>query len=137
MNRRRLLQTASGILVFLGTGHLVLASFITSETLTNWVDNGVWAAVPLVGGFAEPSAARNALAFWAGLGSFAVPLAALGLLVWHLASRSIAIPAFVGWIIAIWCLAGALILVPSPFILGAAAGFLVVLAARPARVASA
>ena len=137
MNRRRLLQTASGILVFLGTGHLVLASVITSETLTNWVDNGVWAAVPLLGSFTEPGAARNALAFWGGPGSFAVPLAILGLLVWHLASRSIPVPAFVGWIIALWCLAGALILVPSPFILGAAAGVLVVMAARPSRVASA
>ena len=137
MNRRRMLQTASGILVFLGIGHLVLASVLTSATLTNWINNGMWAAVPLMGSFAEPGTARNALAFWAGLGSFAVPLATLGLLVWHLASRSIPVPAFVGWIIAVWCLAGALILVPSPFLLGAAAGVLLVLAARPSRVASA
>jgi len=137
MMRRHMLRIASGILVLLGTGHLVLASVITSDTLTSWVRNGMWAAVPLLGSLASPAAAPNALAFWAGLGSFAVPLATLGLLIWHLATRGILVPAFVGWIVAVWCLAGAVILVPSPFILGAAAGVLVVLAARPARVAAA
>jgi Family of unknown function (DUF6463) len=137
MNRRRMLRTASVILVVLGTGHLVLASVLTVETLASWASKGVWAAVPLLGSRATAEAALNALAFWGGLGSFSVPLATLGGLIWHMASRGITIPSFVGWIIAAWCLAGALILVPSPFILGTAAGCLVVLAARRTRVASA
>ena len=136
MKRRRMLRAASGILVVLGTGHLVLASVLTSETLANWVSRGVWAAVPLLGSRATPEAALNALGFWGGIGSFAVPLAALGGLLWHLTSRGIPVPAFVGWIVAAWSLVGALILVPSPFILGSAAGALVVIAARRAPVTS-
>lgn len=137
MIRRRMLKIASGILVVLGTGHLVLASVLTRDTLTNWAGDGVWAAVPLLGSTASAATATNALAFWGGLGSFAVPLATVGLLIWHLTSRDVPVPAFVGWILGVWCLVGALILVPSPFIAGAAAGVLVVLAARPVPVGSA
>jgi hypothetical protein len=132
MTRRRLLRSAGAILVALGAGHLALAVVLTRATLLGWAAGGVWAAVPLLPG-APPAGARDALAFWGGPGGFAVPLVTLGLLLWHLAGRGVRVPAFVGWITAVWCLVGAVLLVPSPFVVGAVAGMLVVLSARTAR----
>lgn len=133
MVQRRLVRIAAVILVTLGAGHLVLATVVTGSTLLGWAANGVWAAVPLLGSRDSPLAALNALAFWAGPGSFAVPLATLGLLLWHLAGRDVRVPRFVGWIIAVWCCVGGLVLVPSPFVVGAAAGVLVAVAGRTRR----
>lgn len=132
MAEDRLLRIAGAILVALGTGHLALATVLTRATLLGWATDGVWAAVPLLPG-ATPAGARDALAFWGGPGGFAVPLVALGLLLWHLAGCGVRVPAFVGWIVAVWCLVGAVVLVPSPFVVGAVAGMLVVLAARTSR----
>jgi len=73
---------------------------------------------------------RNEVTFWAGPGSFAVPLILLGCLVWHLAGRGVRVPAWVGWALAAWCLVGGVLLVPSPYFAGTVAGALVVLGAR-------
>ncbi|MEU4132143.1 hypothetical protein [Streptomyces wuyuanensis] len=125
--RGQLLRWASGIMVGLGTGHLLLTA-MDRETVAGWVEGGVWAAVPLTGGGGESLA--NQLTFWAGPGSFAVPLILLGCLTWHLAGRGVAVPAGIGWGLAAWCLAGGVLLVPSPYFVGAVAGLLVVLASR-------
>lgn len=130
MKSRLLLRTASIILGVLGAGHLVLGLVLTRETLARWASDGVWAAVPLLGSAESLDSARNALAFWAALGSFSMPQVALALLIWHLAGRGIRVPASIGWIIAVWSLIAALILVPSPFILITVAGVLVIIAAR-------
>lgn len=132
MAEDRLLRIAGAILVALGAGHLALAVVLTRATLLGWVADGMWAAVPLLPG-APPAGARDALAFWGGPGGFAVPLVTLGLLLRHLAGRGVRVPAFVGWIVAVWCLVGAVVLVPSPFVAGAVAGTMVVLAARRSR----
>lgn len=108
-------------MVVLGAGHLSLLTFFTWDDMTRWG----WAAVPLR--FAGDQAAlQNAVAFWAGVGSFGVPLILLGCLIWHLAGREVAVPAWIGWGVAAWCLVGGVLLVPSPFFAGCVAGALIV-----------
>jgi hypothetical protein len=131
--RGRLLRWASGIMVGLGTGHLLLLTAMDGKTVAGWVERGLWAAVPLTDGGAGDSPGEslaNQLTFWAGPGSFAVPLILLGCLTWHLAGREVAVPAGIGWGLAAWCLVGGVLLVPSPYFVGVVAGVLVVLASR-------
>jgi hypothetical protein len=130
--RKRLLRWASGIMLVLGAGHLSLAALIARENVARWVDEGMWAAVPLTfpDGGATAESLQNKAAFWAGPGSFSVPLILLGCLVWHLAGRGVAVPAAIGWGLAAWCLLGGVLLVPSPFFAGIVSGLFIVLAAR-------
>lgn len=129
--RGGLLRWASGIMVGLGTGHLLLLAAMDRETVIGWAERGLWAAVPLMdGGDGAGESLANQLTFWAGPGSFAVPLILLGCLTWHLAGRGVAVPAGIGWGLAAWCLTGGVLLVPSPYFAGAVAGVLVVLASR-------
>ncbi|MFF8846296.1 DUF6463 family protein [Streptomyces sp. NPDC015127] len=131
---KRLLRWASGIMFVLGTGHLLLLALVAWQDLTGWVDRGIWAAVPLEltdGGAAETvESLRNEVTFWAGTGSFAVPLILLGCLTWHLAGRGVAVPSWIGWSLVLWCAVGGVLLVPSPFFAGTVAGALVIRAAR-------
>jgi hypothetical protein len=132
--RKRLLRWAGVIMLVLGTGHLLLATFFSREYMTDWIGAGGWAAVPLAltDGVADPSVEllRNEVTFWAGPGSFSVPLILLGCLTWHLAGRGIAVPAAIGWGLAAWCLLSGILLVPSPYFAGTVAGALIILAAR-------
>jgi hypothetical protein len=131
---KRSLRWASGIMLTLGTGHLILAALASWQEITGWVDRGIWAAVPLT--LADEDAGRAAdslpdkVTFWAGPGSFAVPLILLGLLTWHLAGRGVTVPAGIGWGLAAWCSLCGVLLVPSPFFVGVIPGVLIVLAAR-------
>lgn len=129
-----MLRLASGILMFLGAGHLVLTAYLTRATTASWAAQAFWAAVPLR---LEPAARtadalRNVAAFWAGPGSFSVPLFLLGAWIWHLAGRGVAPPSALGWGVTVWCVVGGILLVPSPFFVGALAGVLLVLAAHRA-----
>lgn len=127
--RRRLVRTASAIWMTLGVGHLTLAVLIDRTRVADWLDEGLWAAVPL--GAAETVEAQaNATAFWGGVGSFAVPLAVLSGLLWRLAGREVPVPAWVGWTMAGWCALGGVLLVPSPYFVGMIPGLLIVLASR-------
>ena len=127
-----MIRWAAAILVTLGVGHLTILSVVFSDKLANWVDQGLWAAVPLMGGDGEPTVAslQNSVTFWGGPGSFAVPLILLGCLLWILAGRGVAIPAAIGWALAAWCVVGGVLLVPSPFFGGVISGLLIVMAAR-------
>ncbi|GAA2771172.1 DUF6463 family protein [Nonomuraea dietziae] len=131
-SRKRLLRWASGIMLVLGAGHLSLLALTAWESITGWVDRGVWAAVPLMlaDGAETVESFRNSVTFWAGPGSFAVPLILLGCLTWHLAGRGVAVPAGIGWGLAAWCALGGVLLVPSPYFAGVIAGALVIVAAR-------
>ncbi|MEV6320561.1 DUF6463 family protein [Nocardia sp. NPDC051787] len=130
----RLLRWASGIMLMLGTGHLILLALAAWDEITGWVDLGIWAAVPLTLTDADAvptvESLQNKVTFWGGPGSFAVPLILLGFLTWHLAGRGLALPAGIGWGIAAWCALGGVLLVPSPFFVGIIPGVLIVLAAR-------
>jgi hypothetical protein len=128
----RRLRWAGGIMLALGAGHLALATAISWDSVAGWVDRGLWAAVPLLPNADDPTVetVRNSAAFWAGPGSFAVPLILLGGLTWHLARRGVPVPAGIGWGLAAWCLLGGILLVPSPYFAGVVAGALIILAAR-------
>ncbi|HEX6359353.1 hypothetical protein [Actinophytocola sp.] len=118
-------------MLVLGGGHLALLTFFAWEDIAGWADRGMWAAVPLA--LADDGPVRNDVTFWAGPGSFAVPLILLGCLIWHLAGRGVAVPAGIGWGVGAWCALGGVLLVPSPFFAGTIAGALVVLAASADR----
>ncbi len=134
MNSKRMLRWAGGIMLVLGTGHLLLLALAAWQEITGWVDEGLWAAVPLTLAGAESASTveslENKVTFWAGPGSFAVPLILLGLLIWHLAGRGVAVPAWLGWSLAVWCVLGGVLLVPSPYFVGVIAGVLIIWAAR-------
>ncbi|MGY1869642.1 MULTISPECIES: DUF6463 family protein [Nocardia] len=128
---KRLLRWAAGIMLVLGTGHLILLALASWEEITGWLDQGLWAAVPLeLSGTQTVESLQNKVTFWAGPGSFAVPLILLGLLIWRLAGHGVAVPAWIGWGLAVWCVLGGVLLVPSPYFVGAVAGVLIIWAAR-------
>ncbi|MEU2120530.1 DUF6463 family protein [Nocardia niwae] len=131
-NPKPLLRWAAAIMLVLGTGHLALLALFSWDDITGWIDRGIWAAVPLTAGDTTQTtrSLQNELTFWAGPGSFAVPLILLGVLIWQLAERGVAVPAGVGWGLAAWCSLGGVLLVPSPYFVGAVAGILVIVAAR-------
>ncbi|GAA3846091.1 DUF6463 family protein [Saccharothrix violaceirubra] len=119
---------AAGIMVVLGAGHLGLSIVLKWSVVVGWVARGGWAAVPLIPADRSEAALVNGLTFWAGPGSFAVPLLLLGCLTWHLAGRGVTLPVGIGWGLAVWCLVGGVLLVPSPYFLGVVAGVLLVVA---------
>ncbi|CAM2838474.1 DUF6463 domain-containing protein [Saccharomonospora xinjiangensis] len=120
-------------MVVLGAGHLMALVAITGwSELTTWFDEGLWAAVPFLERGTPPTVAslHTAVAFWSGLGSFAVPLVLLGLLIRHAAGHGTAVPAVIGWALIGWFLLAGVLLGPSPFFAGIVPGVLVVLATR-------
>ncbi len=127
-------RIAAAIMMVLGAGHfmtLVVFGEGASAAMLQWVDEGLWAAVPVT---LEPAlttaALENEVTFWAGLGSFSVPLTVLGGLLWALSSRSSSAPQWVGWTMIAWFAVNTVLLVPSPSVLGVIAGVLLVLSAR-------
>lgn len=125
-SRKLLLRWASGIMVVMSGGHLLLLLFLKWEVVAGWAERGLWATVPLL----SPGDLANKAAFWGGVGSFSIPLILLSCLIWHLAGRGVAVPAGVGWGVAAWCLVSGVLLVPSPFFAGIISGLLIVRAAR-------
>jgi hypothetical protein len=138
-SRTRLLRWASGIIITLGVGHLILLTLVAWTDMAGWAEQGLWAAVPLDladGGASQPiETLQNELTFWAGPGGFAVPQILLGCLIWHLAGREVRVPAGIGWALGAWCLVGGVLLVPSPFFAGVVSGALIIVAARERPVA--
>ncbi|MFD4420299.1 hypothetical protein ACFWN7_02200 [Agromyces sp. NPDC058484] len=131
VNSPRMLRVAGVLLVLLGFGHLVVMGVVAGSRMAVWATTGFWAAVPLMQGpNAGDASFRNALAFWGGVGSFAVPLIVLGALLWWGAGRGFVPPAWSGWVLAAWFAVAAVLLVPSPMVVGVASGVLIVLAAR-------
>ncbi|MGW5049526.1 DUF6463 family protein [Actinokineospora sp. NPDC004072] len=120
---RALLRWAGAIMVVLGAGHLVILAVVEWSRFAGWIGRGGWGAVPFTG-----ADAADAVAFWAGVGSFAAPAIILGCLIWHLAGRGVAVPGWVGWALMAWWAVGGLLLVPSPFFVGVIPSALIVLA---------
>lgn len=135
---KRLLRTASIIMYVLSIGHTLLAALISWSGVSDWAETGFWAAVPLdlTEAAANQSTASlaNEVLFWTTVGGFPAPLLLVGYLIWHLSGRGIAVPAGVGWGVAAWCVVGGILLVPSPFFVGAIAGVLIILASRKTTV---
>ncbi|KJY30292.1 MULTISPECIES: DUF6463 family protein [unclassified Streptomyces] len=117
---------AGRILVVMGVGHLVVLGVQNAEYLDEWFGGALW-GLPR-GEFVHPGGANGA--FWIVIGSFAVPLLLLGLLVDHLARRGVAVPQSVGWGLAAWCLVGSTILQPTPLLLGLVPALLLIRSTR-------
>lgn len=119
-------------MIALGTGHLILVVLAGRENIGDWVDRGLWAAVPFLGQGGPPTVESlgSAVTFWAGPGGFALPLILLGRLIWHLGERGVTVPAGIGWGLTAWCVLDGVLLGPSPFFAMIVPGVLLVLAAR-------
>lgn len=101
---------AGRILVFLGTLHLVLLLARSAGRFDDWFGGAMWF---LQGeAFFEPSGAASA--FWISLGSFALPLLLLGLLVSYLGKTGVPVPRSIGWGLALWGAVCAVVVVPTP-----------------------
>jgi len=126
---RRLQQIAASTFMALGGGHLLLAFALEADVVRGWLGDGLWATVPLLAR-RTVEGLENGLAFWAGLGSFAVPLLVAGGLLWWLADRDLIAPTWVGWVLCGWFTLGTVLLVPSPMPVGLAAAIALILASR-------
>lgn len=104
---------AGRILLFLGTLHLVVIGAQNTRYFGDWFTGALWGQPREE--FIHPAGAGGA--FWATVGSFAVPLILLGVLVLDLARREVAVPPLIGWALAAWALVGAAIMEPTPMIL--------------------
>ncbi|MER7107411.1 DUF6463 family protein [Streptomyces sp. NPDC000229] len=120
---------AGRILVALGALHLVVTGAQNTRYLDEWFTGALW-GLPR-DEFVHPGGAVGA--FWFVLGSFAVPMLLLGVLVAHLARRRVAVPRSVGWLLGAWCLVAAAILEPTPMLLGLVPAVLLIRAPRAPR----
>jgi hypothetical protein len=130
MKATTLQRAAAAILMVLGLGHLTLMVLFEGPAMLRWFERGLWAAVPLKAPEPTVEALKNALAFWPGIGSFAVPTFVLGAFLWSLARQDVRPGVWLGWVLAGWWAVFALLLVPSPAIFGVIAGLLLVMASR-------
>lgn len=84
---------AGRILIVMGVVHLIMLGAQNTQYIDEWFTGALW-ALPREE-FVHPSGAAGA--FWSSVGSFAVPMMLLGMLLTHLARRGIAAPASIGW----------------------------------------
>lgn len=91
--------------------HLVGFGVLSADVLPQWLRGELWmnglSPIPNVEGL-----------FWAGVGSFAVPLLVIGLIVCRLADAGIDVPRFVPLILGAWLVICSLLVEPSGFPLG-------------------
>ncbi|MGI5346752.1 DUF6463 family protein [Streptomyces sp. CA-250714] len=122
---------AGRILMFLGAVHLIVLGAQNVQYIDEWFNGTLW-GLPR-DEFIHPRGANGA--FWSSIGSFAVPMMLLGALVSDLARRRIALPASIGWGLAVWCAVSAAILEPTPMLLGLIPAVLLIREARAVRSA--
>lgn len=123
---RTLTIWAGRLIVVVASLHLLFFLVRTAEFAPDWLSGGLW--TPL--GMDEQMPQAQAF-FWLFLGSFAVPLLLVGLLVTRFAKDGRALPAYVPWVLAGWTLVCAFIMLPSGFPLLVVASVLLVLARKP------
>ncbi|MET9917555.1 DUF6463 family protein [Streptomyces sp. NPDC006435] len=104
---------AGRVLTFLGALHLLALGAQNTGHLGAWFGGDLW-GLPREE-FIEPSGAAGA--FWISLGSFAVPLLLLGLLVSYLGRQCVRVPPAIGWGLAAWSVVGSVVVEPTPMIL--------------------
>jgi hypothetical protein len=124
---------AAYLMIAIGIVHMIVLGRDALPELAGWVSFELWSmetVKPLVD--QAPTLVRSGHAFWATLGSFAVPLIILGALVLWLDHRGVPIPGFVGWAVAGWSLVASLINQPSGFPVGIVIGALLVASSRAA-----
>ncbi|MEV0588621.1 hypothetical protein [Nonomuraea sp. NPDC050310] len=109
-NRRVVL--AGRVVAALGALHLAITGALNLGHLPAWFNGEMWLPA---NGLSDLTPAQGA--FWLVVGSFAVPLLAMGLLIAWLGRAGLVPPAYVAWLLGGWGTVGALVLEPSPFLL--------------------
>jgi hypothetical protein len=123
-----MVRWAGRIFVFLGIGHTVLSLILVApEHAAAWFGGELWRPEE---GILEMS--QGMAAYWLSVGGFGVPLLAFGLTVLWMQRRGDVPPAFLGWLLLAWTAVNTVILLPSPWILGAAASVLYLVGVRRA-----
>ncbi|MGW5684329.1 DUF6463 family protein [Nonomuraea sp. NPDC003754] len=107
----RTVVLAGRIIAFLGVFHMAVTVALNIRYLPTWFSGGLW--FPANGLGELPPALGG---FWLTIGSFALPLFALGLLIDWTGRRGATPPAFVAWLLGVWGTIGALTFEPSPFV---------------------
>lgn len=121
-------RLAAWILMTLAAVHIVLFSVLA---LVRGYVPGWWRGELRDLSLSAPLAAGpSQAAFWASIGSIAIPVLLLGAVVESLAKAGAAVPAFLGYALAIWVLLAAIIMEPSGFPLALVAALLLVKARR-------
>ncbi|MEV0616825.1 DUF6463 family protein [Nonomuraea sp. NPDC050404] len=124
---------AGGILLVLGAAHVVLSGVLSAAHIPGWWQGGLWNV--RIAALMSPEPAMGA--FWLVWGSFGVPLALIGALVVGFGRRGQAPPVYLGVGVLVWALVGAALFEPSPFVVGAIPGVLMLAATRKSRTARA
>ncbi|HEX2130929.1 MAG TPA: DUF6463 family protein [Actinophytocola sp.] len=124
---RTLTIWAGRLIVLVSAMHLLFFLVRSLEFVPDWASGVLWAAPSMD----EPMPQAQGF-FFQLLGSFAVPLLLVGLLLWRSATEGRALPGYVTWVVAGWSLVCALVMPPSGFPLLVVASVLLVLARRAA-----
>ncbi|MEU6860329.1 DUF6463 family protein [Glycomyces sp. NPDC046736] len=126
-----MIKWSGRILVFLGTGHTLLALALTlADHAGTWFTGVLWGPDEGV-----ITMSQGMAAYWLTIGSFGPPLVVLGLAVLWTQRRGIVPPAFIGWALLAWTVCCTVILLPSPWILGVIASVLYLVGVRRAAAA--
>ena len=113
LTTRRLTETAGWIGVGVGAAHTVLATIGSPVSWREIVSEGWWHTFTLTA-TTTLAEAQRAESFWFGIGSFGVPLCALGAYTVWAARQDVRVPGWVGGIVAAWGLALSTALPASP-----------------------
>jgi hypothetical protein len=125
--------TAAGwIAVAFGTVHVVVAPLDTSATWKQVWAEGWWNTFTLDSPTTFGQAERSSV-FWTTLGSFGVPILALGCHILWSAHRHQRVPGWLGWLVLVWGVAFVTALPASPGWTIPVIGALVIAGDRPRR----
>ena len=105
-----MIKWAGWLIVFFGAAHTLGALTVlgAARHARTWFSGGLWQD-----DLANMSPANSAL--WLSLDSFGVPLIVVGLVVLWLDRRGITPPPFIAWVLGIWTVLDAVILVLTPW----------------------
>jgi hypothetical protein len=123
-----MIRSSGWIFVLLGIGHTLLSLALAAPShAAAWFRGDLWRP-------AEGIAAMGATmgGYWFSVGGFGLPILAFGLTVLWMHRRGIVPPAFAGWMLLAWALVNTVILLPSPWALGAVGAVLYLVGVRRA-----
>lgn len=123
-----MIKWAGWLIVLYGTAHGVGALTVegAARHAGAWFSGELWQA-----DFANMSPANSA--YWFSLASGSVPLIVVGLTVLWLDRRGIAPPAFIAWVLGIWTVVDAVVMLLTPWPILLFANILLLVGARRAR----
>jgi hypothetical protein len=128
MYRSNLPRRSAYALIALCFAHIVMFFADFMNQAPSWADGILWSTRHIAPFRTQPETLLHAgAAFWATIGSSAIPLLVLAFLILDMDRRRLRIPTFVPVSLLLWSLVGSAILEPSgfPLIAAAAAGLLV------------